>query len=296
MSNKKFIIFFLVASLFLGACIDFFDREVNAELPFHSPKLVINSIVNERENEVRVVLSRTVSMTDTASATTAVLNPDIEVYVNKTKLNFTGFDSLFNQFVFEGNLKSGDEVEIHANAEGLPAASGRTIIPNSGQLLSARLGGWTFNLNGGRVREVIFRLKDVQDEDNFYMPELAIINKTDSSDNFRGFEYDSPLTFLSPVLNGWMVFSDDLFKDGEIEILLWVSEQYFNYDNNFFTIALTLNSVDKNHYEYHKSLLKQYKQRPPDLFSGEPIPVTSNVKNGFGLVGSFTSTGIVIED
>lgn len=296
MSNKKHILFFLIASLFLGACMDFFDREVNAELPFHSPKMVINSIVNEKENEVRVVLSRTVSMTDTASTTTGVVNPDLEVFVNKTELNFIGFDSLFNQFVFEGNLKSGDEVGVHAKAEGLPDASGSTLIPNSGELLSARLGGWTFNLNGGRVREVIFRLKDVPDEDNFYMPEFAIRRISDNSPFTTQFEYSSPLTFLSAVRNGWMVFSDNLFKNGEIEIILWVSEQYFDYDPNNFSMFLILNTIDKNHYEYHKAFLGQLRQRPPDLFSGEPLPVISNINNGFGLVGSFTSTEIVIED
>ena len=294
MENRKSVFLLLIAALIFGGCMDFFDKEVNVELPPHSPQLVINSIINENENAVRVVLTQTHSMTDPTLSTTGVNNPEIEVFVNDISLNKSGYDSLFNQYVFEGILQQGDDVEIIAKAEGYPTASGITRIPQSGTLINARFGGFTFNFNGGRVREVVFTIKDVPGEDNFYMPEFAIRRNIDNRPWTTGFEYSSPLTFLSPVRNGWLVFSDDLFKDGEIEIILWVSAQYFEYDVNDFTMYLILNTVDKNHYEYHKSLHRQFQNRPPELFSGEPFPVPSNIINGYGLVGSYTSTEIKI--
>lgn len=111
----------------------------------------------------------------------------------------------------------------------------------------------------------------------------------------------SPLSeLMSDQNNGYHVFSDDLFN-GKIYTLQFstnqVTQRYYsigdiryNYANTLKNeVYVRLQSISKEYYQY----LKARSASKVTNFFSEPVKVYSNIKDGSGILGSYTTSNIM---
>ena len=58
---------------------------------------------------------------------------------------------------------------------------------------------------------------------------------------------------------------------------------------------VSVKSVTKAYYDFVTAFGVHEDNQFPDLFSGEPVPLPSNITNGFGVFGAYTETRIKID-
>ena len=176
-----------------------------------------------------------------------------------------------------------------------------------------------------KVLKFKLKFKDPADEKNYYRLTLKYTTGTWQSYNYEDPEDTSGIIYVQhnvpgygfstedPVLNPdedandflfdspsneYNLFNDDLINGTEYELKfsLYV-DSYYNYDNNqepvshvgeFYRVTLNLSSLTREAYLYIKSAATQL-YYGIDIFS-EPTQVFSNVENGTGIFGGYSSS------
>lgn len=94
---------------------------------------------------------------------------------------------------------------------------------------------------------------------------------------------ESPISWLQESTKG-LVFTDAAFEDGKINLEVWT--EYFNSEAQIY---VGIRNVTESYYQYMKTYYIHEWNQYPDLFSGEPVPMTNNISGGYGLLGAYAT-------
>lgn len=170
------------------------------------------------------------------------------------------------------SVKAGEEYELQVSAPNLPSVVARTIVPLSKpNMVTCRIDTIVDKYNGYPKLAVMGEIMDFEGEDNYYSFELMAYDGYCDSDG---------ILELFELMHYKTIFSDE-GHDGEL--LSYVSSGFYL---NTYLVQAAFMHVDKNYYEYHKTL-NDYS----DYFNpfAEPIIIHGNMEGGIGVFGSFNT-------
>ncbi|WP_158856436.1 DUF4249 family protein [Lunatibacter salilacus] len=198
---------------------NFFDREINLEIPEHTPRIVVNAIVEAGGDELRLAITRSLGMRDTSSFSEPIPNPEILVTVNGQ--NYTEFQlDTANHYVTPATIQTGDRIELEVRATNMETVFSETVVPAAPLIRDVKLGGTVYDFGGSEKREISFVIQDIPSEENFYL--VKFIQERDDFPNYfgsRGIGIDSPITWLNYVFSG-LAFTDAVFRNGEATVTI----------------------------------------------------------------------------
>jgi hypothetical protein len=321
--------YFPIILLFtLLGCDDFFDKDVYVELPEHQPRIVLNAVFNEGDTLVRMVVTKSVAIDSKESSSQRLQNVKITLLRNGIEVTDIYLDDRTGHYISEHEPQVGDVYKITVEVPGLETITSETTVPQKASLLSAKYAGLRYDINGYEQAAIKFKIKDIDRGSNRFEVILSNGNNTsvtrygldgtvDSTYTF-GNTYDetylsSPIGALQATEAG-LQFSDASFKNNEIEFEIWTetyiidqieefnrTQQYYREDGSLLeeavfskVIAVKVRAVTEAYQDYITTYeIHRYNQYP-DLFTGEPVPMPSNIKNGYGLFGATSSTQMEI--
>lgn len=170
------------------------------------------------------------------------------------------------------SIKAGEEYELQVSAPNLPSVVGRTIVPLSKpNMVTCRIDTIVNKYEGYSELVVVGEILDVEGEDNYYSFEIKA--------------FDAYYDWDGIVQMFWTIYYNTIFSDEGHDGELLSYESYgFYYSSYKVQVAFT--EVDKNYYEYHRTLFSDYDDFNP---FAEPVIVHSNIDGGMGVFGSFNS-------
>lgn len=287
----RYIRYFCLLSLGIAASCDFFNREINIEIPEHDSKIVVNAVIEEGGEEIRLAITRSISMKDSSSFSRPLPDPYIVITLNgQAHTDFT-LDSA-GHYVLPASIRSGDQLNLEVQAADMDPAFSETVIPAAPVIRDVRVGGTIYDFGGWEKREISFVVTDIPEEDTYY--KVSFVRETAYDYHSPVINIDSPITWLNPVLGG-LAFTDAVFKDGEAIITIWVDEPLLSRISDQTVNYLKVETLEKAYYDYQTTFYTHFYNQQPDLFGGEPVPMVNNIRGGFGLFSSSAQVKVRLE-
>lgn len=177
-------------------------------------------------------------------------------------------------------------------------------MPNPPLILSVTPEWFTGATDGISYLSTKIRIKDRQDEDNYYR--IVIHNKTvfiennpDEIDWATSEVYvDREILFknISGTLgdtdtNLFTIFSDELFKGKEYSLNVYIRKDNFSAWKAKQYVKVEIHSLSDNLYQYLRSLELAANE---DNYT-EPVKIFSNINGGYGIIGAYTTDSMIIE-
>ncbi|HSI76396.1 MAG TPA: DUF4249 domain-containing protein [Lunatimonas sp.] len=273
---------------------NFFDKEINLEIPEHTPRIVVNAIVEAGGEELRLAITRSLGMRDTSSFSEPLPNPEILAIVNGQSFIDFQLDTA-NHYVIPATIQTGDRIELEVRAPNMETVFSETVVPVAPHIRNVKLGGTVYDFGGWEKREISFVIQDIPSQENFYS--VKFIQEREDFPNYfgsLGIGIDSPITWLNYVYSG-LAFTDAVFRDGEATITIWVDEYHISRISDQTSNFLLVETLEKANYDYRTTFYTHYNNQQPGLFGGEPAPMVNNVRGGFGLFSSSAGVKIPLE-
>jgi len=290
----KYLPYIPLLFLVMTSSCNFFDREINMEIPEHTPRIVVNAILEAGVDELRLAITRSVGMLDSSSSMAPIPNPDILVAINGQQ--YTAFElDTADHYVLPATVRIGDRVDLEVWAENMEPVYSETVVPAPPLIRDVRIGGTVYDFGGWEKREISFVITDIPSEENFY--KVSFVQEREPIPGFwggRGIGIDSPITWLNYVFGG-LAFTDAVFRDGEATVTIWVDEYHLTRISDQTTNFLQVETLDKALYDYQTTFFTHYNNQQPDLFGGEPVPMVNNIRGGFGLFSATASVKVELE-
>lgn len=283
---RKFIHILSTSVVLFTAC-DFFDREINIEIPEHEPRIVVNALLEAGKEEVRLAITESIGMSDTTSMLTPLRPASVSLTRNGVALSNPQFDTETGHYVAQTPVREGDSFDLEVSAEGFEPVFAQTEIPTFPQIRNVRVGGNVFDFGGWEKKEISFTIQDIPGQDDYYA--VRFIQEREDFQRFHGIGVDSPITWMNYTFGG-LAFSDAAFRDGEAVITLWVDIHHFDRIPDQAENFLVVESISRSSYIYQTEFINHHYNLRPDIFGGEPFPLQSQVAGGFGLFGSLAAT------
>lgn len=270
--NFKFLLLTLQASFILSC-----EKEVQIQLPQHTPRLVINSLFNPDS-----------SWTVSASTSKGILDVNELEYINNASIKIYADNQLIADLKSTGTGKftdiqkplQGRKYKIVATAPGYREATAESNLPSKVKIYSLTVIDSAFqNSNYGIRAEISLEFEDPGSEKNYYGLSLEAQNNGYSS--FVPFRSNDLSLEMDDETSVYASFEDELFN-GKRNLIKLDIESSLLAGN---TIILRFFSTTKEFYLYNKSLIL-YEQNKDNPFS-EPVQVFNNIKGGFGIFAGY---------
>ncbi len=309
MKNTLYIISILF--VVLTAC----EKELKINTTKEENKIVINSIINTDSvftAEVTKTFSpyNNINVEELKDAEVTVFENDI--FIEKLTYNKFSYDSLGK---FRGTFipQLNKQYKIEVTTQNSDLAQAKTSIPekvtiSNTQAIEVKWG--EDNLTSRRFN-FSFTLNDLEGEDYYYLIIAFPVFKIDTINHdtsFLEFQYceietgDLPQSQL--YLRNGLVFNDKAFNTTNHIVsgsattyadAFSENTNYYSWDErekvyyvNFNKIYIYLQHLNKELYQFYSSHAKMLKNQD-DLYS-EPVPVYSNIENGYGIFAGENTT------
>lgn len=278
---------FLISIVFISALTSC-EKEIPLDKEVKEPKIVVNGIFSANET-IRVHLSESRDilyegfLPDLTTGTVQLFDAD-----NVLLGEF--IHEAYGMYVLENVIpESGKIYHLKVSAPGYNSVTASSETPSIiaiSQIDTVRA--------GDRMKYEITFQDDVNQQ-NFY--ELKMINLTYYFDEEMGEYYPSVSPYFcsnetiiqnsSGQTEGEYCSTSMLFSDASFngQNFSFSASNYFYQDSTF--VAITLSSVSNDYYKYKISLAK-YQETQGSPFA-QPVQVYSNIENGFGIFGGYSS-------
>ena len=310
----------ILLSILLVSCNDFFEREVDIDIPNHESKLVLSSFIYPGDSlQLFVYYSQGVEEKGTVWDN-KIIAADIRLLKNGTQeisvlLKYQYEEHLENPyFKALANIEEGDNFTIEIDAESYDPIYSSTQIPNKPIISEARFEGLKNSLDGDLLAAISFDIEDEKEIENYYEVIVEYTEKfefeeevhTSSSQSWTN---DSNIPWIEKISNitysQRLFFTDETFKNGKArpEILAEVWPLIMSYPTSGelygrqyeYTVQLNVRNITKSYYDFVRTFAIHEENQFPDIFSGEPAQLYSNVEGGFGVFGSYAETKIPVQ-
>lgn len=301
MKEKTLVATLLSVGLICHGC----ESDVNYKGKESAPKMVLNSIIDCSESSHFVKISESVFVFS-GQTPKSIDNPNLEMTVNGLPVAITYDHSVKadNYYKFDAALLPDDKIEISGYSPAYGLVKGADQVPNPPQIVSVTPEWFTGTENGISYLRTKIKIKDRENEDNYYRiviheKTVFIENDPDEIDWVTSEIYlDQEILFkdISGTLgdtdtNLFAIFSDELFKDKEYSLNVYIRKDNFSAWKAKQHVTVEIHSLSENLYRYLRSLELA---ENVDNFS-EPVKIFSNMNGGYGIIGTYTTDCIMIE-
>lgn len=310
MINKIVLISFFLILITFNSC-EKKDLEIDVELEKQPSKLVVHSILkpfsfSSNNQLLTVEVQRTTPFDENKRE---VVIPDAIVTLSKNNcvLDTLIFNDSLKTYLIPYNSinkypKQDDIFKLQVEKEGFETVTSKTIIPKKVEINNSKIIPIAyFDDNERPYSEASFEFTDPINEINYYEViisditelentffELSTSNKIITSESY----YPSLLEFDKPKPKS-LLFSDKIINGKTVNINCYYLTPYMINEgvpkviSHYITIHLR--NVTKEYYKYKTTALQLYYSLEENILygSGEPVNIYSNIKNGYGLFGSY---------
>lgn len=287
---------YLLGILFLfSSCEDLLTKEIALEDVGFEPQLVLNTNVDFHNNNVRISLTKNISLSDIDDKDYALIkDADIKFKVAGTQYEVKVLPEPFNIYGYNvalpGNVDLlGKEIEISASKEGYKDILSKTTMPNDFSVVDLSYEEKAIGQdNGKQLDRIKFTIEDNVNEENFYEFQVYAVTRDTSVDiNGDTTIYDNLNNLIlekeisSPVDNNAQVLYNDINFNGlKFSFSFGVNTSYL-INNKPFGVVLFVRSLSKSKY-LHRISVEKYRRNQNLGFFSEPVTVYTNVENGLG--------------
>lgn len=307
--KKKFhlMVYYIFCFLLLSSC----NKEIEIDMPETEPRLVLNCLI-EAGQPLLVHLSQTTPVT--TDTLPYISKGSIEILVNEDYIETLSYidNGLYKS---DHIAQAGNTYTIKASAEGFPAVKATDKLPYPVSIIAAlsSVGSFYYESEGetGVGYEFKTSFSDPQDR-NYYELLFLKHNVNTISSTFLNYIscHVADSVFSDEDYFGYdphnYIFNDNTFNGGTIEVIMKMKDQYrqFEYPSSLDTLPngnyTVLRTVSEPYYLFMKSWMKHYfnlqymSYESIDLVAmllgigTNPVPLYSNVENGFGLVAAYS--------
>ena len=298
----------IAAVLILFSC----ELVIDVETPDFDPSIVANSII-QPDSSFRVYLSRDYYILDnqidnyekqglTGATIRLFENDQLLGTMNEIVIETQWGETFNGYYVFDYQPKAGQTYRMEVEKSGYETVIAEQQIPQGLPDVTVAITDTTESEWGSELYKVEMDLKDLPG-DNYYEVQLYISTWEPNYDYekdstwYRQVIYELyayPESILVSEYQERFLFSDELFKDTDYTITFEI-ENYFNYyyDDGISEppgdsyIFYQVRNCTEAYYNYYNSAAL-YSWNDGNPFA-EPVHVYTNIENGFGIFGSFTS-------
>ncbi len=289
----KKIISIVFCSLFIFSC----QKAIEIDRDTIKPKLVVNCILSPEEDTIKLSLSESRDLLYDKTTFPIVQNATVELFENGTKLGNLNFkDGLY---VLPYTVKNGRSYNLKASKEGFDDVTAVTSIssPISNTKVTIE------ELDNNSLNSNVL-LTDIVNEDNYYQVTMKWGEFTDDSAIINGEFYYEPWLNTYSCSNDFIIeypqsdllegsscgdrflFSDANFKNNSynFKTFTYAGSYYPNQEGYKTRVIIEVSSLNYDFYNYYitKSIFQNNLGNP----FAEPVPVYSNIENGYGIFGS----------
>lgn len=260
------------------------------ELESHDSRLVLNAQIYQNLNEMKVVLSRSIGITDTFynednltltdNSTITLYTPDqgtIEGYIYQEPNEFDEVQAPLWKFDYDEFL-SGETYTIEAETEGYDLITSETTIPSRPMLVDVDFTP-SLDTEGNSIRDRFeIKIDDPAEEDNYYyITASREVTEGNFSYDVKYRFFDAPQNPIdeSFIENRIKVFSDKNFNGTDYSLVVYGERD----DDPFSEVTFTIFQISKEAYEYQEA----YEKSNTDSPFAEPVTFPNNIENGYGL-------------
>lgn len=268
----------LLAMALLSSC----ERELNFKFKSYNPKLVVNALLNNRE-ELSVSVSSSVPFS-TPGNPQIVENALVTLFIDGVKqprLTYNGFNKVYTAPI---RPQPGRVYRILVEAPGFVSVSAEAVLPAGGNYSPASFKDSVYvDSTGFPLGQITVRINDDPSKKNYYR--LKLYHYESSIGDFMELPVDSedPLVNqFASQLDGGVVFSDATFN-GKQRVIYFKTP--FGYGQGTPKFMVLKEDLSEDYYLYVTSL-NRYQNAGSTLFQ-EPVFVYSNVKDGIGIFSGY---------
>lgn len=268
------------------------------DMPDHEPRIVLNSIISPSDSLVRILLTKSVAMDGSESVGVALRDADVRLIANGQKIEDLQFSDSVGHYLADYEPSPGDRIEIEVSAVDLRSVHSSVIVPQPVHIFNGKNDGKRYDVDGYEYEAIKFTIQDIPNEDNFY--EVSIITEVaytaDSvlySNRYPADWLESPIRWLTYTPNG-LAFTDAAFRNSSIDLEVWSGDYIYYPEEDQVKLYVMVKTTTESYYEYMTTYDIHSWNQYPDLFSGEPVPMYSNVVNGFGIFGAYSESLIEV--
>ncbi|MDQ3394979.1 MAG: DUF4249 domain-containing protein [Bacteroidota bacterium] len=313
--RKKIIQYLLILHI-CTSCV----KEISLEPHSQDSKLVVNSLFTSGE-KMKLHLSTTRGILE-ESKTTTLSNAFITLEISETN---TTIDTLFHKegYIYESirDILPQIPYKIIINFPGSEKVIAESHIPAPVPILNATVKRpISFDQYGDPITEYRISFHDPKVSKNYY--ELFIVSQNEHGAFYKSnyFIHENDPVIIAEGLEGFdnttFLFSDELFNGEFYELRLTFENSSFGgipFESDLEpnkTYAI-LRSLSPEYYHYRKSWVKHryHQQVKPSLLNPDPIisdfveflfkgdvqQMDSNIENGYGVFGGYSSSIVQFE-
>ena len=294
----RFIFLLLPAFIVMQGCV----KILNDDLTAKETKLVINSAIDP-DSVFEINLSRTFNIFDDESTNNLpfIDGADVKLYENGNFLfnldnTGTGYYRKDDFFPVVGKT-----YEIIAEKEGFKSVSASTTVPEKVEIIQFDTVSVTNPGDYGSVElDGLITFQDPEESDDYYMLSAQILypdaNYYDSGWYNLGLFVPDGMEKLYENSYGNLLWSDRYLNGKEVTLQFgfFYRDQYagggypYPVEQDSVHFRFCLQHVSREYFFYSVSFFKYHEAGgASDPFS-EPVVIYSNVKNGYGVFGSYS--------
>jgi len=287
-TNLNIVLAIVMVITFMCSC-ELEDKVI--ELPPHDSRLVLNSQIIQSDTVSRIILTESVSITDTFlnsentvfndNASMTLYTPDqgaIEGYIYRDADPSDNVQLPFWKFDYD-NYIEGATYSIEAESDGREMISAETVVPEQPQLIDVKV-----NLREAPANRFFSRdrfeitINDPAGEENYYQIQANFLINEGGFEYLRNYRfYDAPENPIDEsFLENRITILNDKSFDGREHTFVAYGERG-SYD--FSEITFTIFQISKEAYEYQEA----YERFNSDSPFSEPVTFPNNIENGFGI-------------
>jgi len=264
------------------------------DFPINDPTMVLNCYFTPAE-DWKIQLSRSLSVIDNADLTlindaTIKLYEDGQLIATLNQINIDGY------YTFSGKRpKSGAKYKVEATHPKYESISSEEIVPLGVNFDIVKLKvtdsstyyNYWLKKNVGTLKgSASIRIKDDANESNYYRIVCYYYDSTDIMHIYKDNVWlESDNIALEKKYSNGLLFSDALFNGKTFDINFKFDDYNYYSGKTYFYVVENMNS---SRFNYERSVAHFWDAKN-DPFS-EPVQVYNNIKNGYGIFASFTSS------
>ncbi len=282
----RYFVLFISALILFESC----EKEIKLKEDEIEPRIVLNGLITAGDT-IRVQLSESRNVLydqELPVVTTGV----VELYSSSGALLGTFTHEANGNYVLNGFIPSaGNTYRIDATYNTFKPVSASTEVPSTTLINSID------TAMQGNIMKYEIKFNDNAAEENYYavtVKSISVIIDDFTGDTIMWEDtyYETAEIFTQngyADVNGlkWgqiFLFSDASFNGQQCS---FSAEQSVTSDADTVLSVITVHSISESYYKYKVSLEK-YQQTEGDPFA-QPVQVFSNVENGFGVLGGYSS-------